>query len=489
MEVKTSFRDFLQVLFFRKNVIFTLFVTIAMGTSVATLLVTPIYEASSTLVIEKEPRPPSTIQGAEQITVPTALAVGREATEVAKTQSEIVKSRVVLRKALEALKMTNEDDREVERRVMELQRNISVTPVKETTDLINIRVQHPSPQLAADMTNAVSEAYVNWYLERQKGKASGTMLYLDKQLAKMGRELDAAESELLALKEEGGLVSVADQIRTALQRLSEFEAESRKILTEEQEIQTKLNKIRAQLSSPDEAILEASQVEADPYVETLRRKVLDLELRLATLRGKYTDESLPVIKLKEEIEAAKERLNKEFLKDATPEFSGSNPIYQSLVREMVNLEVNQEALGVRKQYVEKYLDEYRALVADLAEKEKEHNRLLREIQAKENIYVLLQNRREEAAAAESLKKEGITTVKILDRAFPPQAPLYPNKTLNIILGCLAGLVAGIGAASLFEYFDHSFKSVDDIGRFLGLPVLGSIPYGSELMKRKRKRKP
>ena len=478
MELKTSSREILQVFFHRKNVVLTLFVTIALSTIMATFLTTPMYEASATIVIEKEPVSPGTIQNAQQITVPAILSLSQEAAEMAKTQSEIIESRVVLRKALEALKMTSIDERVVEEKIAELQRNISVTPVKETTDLIRISVQNPSSQMAADMANAVAKAYVEWYLERKKGKASGMLAYLDKQLASLGKELDGTESELLALKEEGGLVSVDDQIKTALVRLSEFEADYRKIRADEEETETKLNKIRAQLSNPDAAVLATAQTASNPVVDTLRKKIVDLELQLATLRGNYTDESAPVVTMKQQIEAAKDRMNQELLRETNPEFSGDNPIYQSLVRDMVALEITQEALKVRKQYNEKYLDEYRAQVADLAEKEKEHNKLMRQIQAKENLYTLLQNRREEAVAAESLKEEGITTVKVLDPATAPQNPIRPNKPLNILIGCMAGLVTGVGTASLFEYFDHSFKNIDDIERFLGLPVLGSIPRGA-----------
>ena len=489
MELKTSSREILQVLFFRKTIIMTLFVTIALSAFVATLVMTPVFEASSTLVIEKEPPIPGTVQTPQQITVPPLLSMAEEAAELAKTQSEIIRSRVVLRKALEVLKMTSGDERTVEARISELQNNISIIPVKETTDLVRISVQHSSAQMAADMANAVAKAYVDWYVERRKGKASGTLAYLNKQLASLGKELEGTESQLVSLKEEGGLVSVEEQIKSSLLRLSEFEADYRKVVTDEEETQTKLNKIRAQLSNPDEAVLATALATSDPTVDELRRKILDLELQLTTLKGNYTDDSPPVKKKKREIEAVKESLNKELLKESTPEFAGNNPIYQSLVKDMVVLEVDQEALKVRKQYIEKYLDEYKAQVADLAEKEKEYNRLMREIQAKENVYTLLQNRREEAFAAESLKEEGITTVKILDLAVPPQEPIRPKKTLNILLGCIAGLVTGVGTAALFEYFDHSFKNVDDIERFLGLPVLGSIPREVNGRISRQKRKP
>lgn len=490
MELKTSAREILQILFFRKTIILTLFVTVSLSTFIATLLTTPIYEASSLLVIEREPPLPGAHQSAQAITVPSILSVTQESAEMAKTQSEIAKSRGVLRKALEQLKMVGGEERVVEEKVADLQRRVLVTPVKETTDLIRIRVTHSNPQMAADMANAVAKAYVEWYVERKKGKASGTLAYLDKQLVALGRELDVVESQLLALKEEGGLVSVDEQIKAALSRLSEFEAEYRKVLSEEEETEIRLNKIRAQLSSPDATVLAASRPAESPAVVTLRKKILDFELKLVNLQGTYTDESPPVKKLKEEIGAAKERLNMELLKETAPEFSGGNPIYQGLVRDMVALERDQEALKVRRQHVEKYLEEYRVQVMDLAEKEKEHDRLMREIQAKENLYTLLQNRREEAAATEALKEEGITTVKVLDLAVVPRRPIQPNKTMNMTLGCLAGMMSGIGFASLFEYFDHSFKSVDDVGRFLGLPVLASVPKGpSGKIGRRRKGRP
>ncbi|MFH1857510.1 MAG: GumC family protein [Candidatus Omnitrophota bacterium] len=477
MEVKTSFRDLLQVLFYRKNLIFTLFVTVVLGTGIATMLTTPIYESSSTLLIEKEPNLPGTVQNAQQITLPPLLSTAQEAAEMARTQSEIIKSRVVLRKALEHLKLAEGPEREVVLRVAELQKRITVTPVQDTTDLIQIRVQHPIPQTAADMSNAAAKAYVEWYIERKKGKASEAVAYLNKQLAELGKELDAVESQLLALKEEGGLVSVEEQIRTALARLSEFEAERRKALAQEEENKTKLTKIRAQLTNPDETLLAASRTASDPYVETLRRKILDLEFQLSTLKGSYTDESGPVLQLKQELEAGKDLLNKAQLQETAPEFSGNNPIYQSLVSELVSLEVEQEAVRVRKEYIERYLEEYRSQVADLAEKEKEYNYLMRQIQAKENLYMLLQNRREEAATAESLKEEGITTVMLLDPAEPSQHPIYPNPVTNLLLGCAVGLITGIGTASLVEYFDHSLKGVDDVERHLGLSVLGTIPRG------------
>jgi capsular exopolysaccharide synthesis family protein len=47
--------------------------------------------------------------------------------------------------------------------------------------------------------------------------------------------------------------------------------------------------------------------------------------------------------------------------------------------------------------------------------------------------------------------------------------------LNIALGIVVGLVVGVGLAFFIEYLDTSVKTIDDVERTLGSPVLGVIP--------------
>ncbi len=66
-------------------------------------------------------------------------------------------------------------------------------------------------------------------------------------------------------------------------------------------------------------------------------------------------------------------------------------------------------------------------------------------------------------------------VEIVDRAQPGLRPVRPNKPLNIALGIIIGLVVGVGLAFFIEYLDTSVKTIDDVERSLGAPVLGVIP--------------
>ena len=66
-------------------------------------------------------------------------------------------------------------------------------------------------------------------------------------------------------------------------------------------------------------------------------------------------------------------------------------------------------------------------------------------------------------------------VEIVDSAKVGLRPVRPNKPLNIALGIIIGLVVGVGLAFFIEYLDTSVKTIDDVERSLGSPVLGVIP--------------
>ena len=66
-------------------------------------------------------------------------------------------------------------------------------------------------------------------------------------------------------------------------------------------------------------------------------------------------------------------------------------------------------------------------------------------------------------------------VRVIDVAEVPPNPIKPNKQLNIVISFILGLMLGLGLVFLLEYLDNTIKTADDIEKYLGLAVLGSIP--------------
>ncbi|MEJ1971663.1 MAG: polysaccharide biosynthesis tyrosine autokinase [Lacunisphaera sp.] len=68
------------------------------------------------------------------------------------------------------------------------------------------------------------------------------------------------------------------------------------------------------------------------------------------------------------------------------------------------------------------------------------------------------------------------TIEILNTAEPARGASKPNWPLNISFALVFGVILGVGAAVMLEYFDTSFRNVADVESKLSLPVLGVIPY-------------
>lgn len=76
----------------------------------------------------------------------------------------------------------------------------------------------------------------------------------------------------------------------------------------------------------------------------------------------------------------------------------------------------------------------------------------------------------------TLQFEGLETIEQLDFAKVPTSPSGPNRVLYIIIGgILAGGVSTV-VVLMFEFLDKKMKSPQDIEKYLGIRLLGTIPY-------------
>lgn len=67
------------------------------------------------------------------------------------------------------------------------------------------------------------------------------------------------------------------------------------------------------------------------------------------------------------------------------------------------------------------------------------------------------------------------SVTIIQKVRLPQNPVSPNKTMNIAIAFVLGLMASIGIVILMEYMNNTFKNKDEIEKELNVPVVGVIP--------------
>jgi succinoglycan biosynthesis transport protein ExoP len=66
-------------------------------------------------------------------------------------------------------------------------------------------------------------------------------------------------------------------------------------------------------------------------------------------------------------------------------------------------------------------------------------------------------------------------VYMLEKASIPEDPVSPNKKRNIMFGLLLGVMGGIGLCFFVDYLDNTVKSSEDAQDRFHLPVIGTVP--------------
>ena len=82
----------------------------------------------------------------------------------------------------------------------------------------------------------------------------------------------------------------------------------------------------------------------------------------------------------------------------------------------------------------------------------------------------------------------IEAVNIVDYANLPEGAKSPNTKKSIVLGFMLGFILAAGIVILIRIMDDTIKTSDDVERYLGLSVLGSIPYDDNVDTAKKKKK-
>ena len=79
-------------------------------------------------------------------------------------------------------------------------------------------------------------------------------------------------------------------------------------------------------------------------------------------------------------------------------------------------------------------------------------------------------------AVQLAKLRNLPTVDQIEKAVAPLQPVRPQLSINIILGCIVGLLFAVGMIFIFEYLDDTLKTPEVAQQVLAAPVLGNITY-------------
>jgi len=345
---------------------------------------------------------------------------------------------------------------------------------KRGLDLVQIDVESPSAWEAALIANTYSHVYVAWNLESNRNQLSFVREFLEQQRKEKLNELNMAEDILKTFQQNGGIIVLEQQASQLIGQLSSFESQKNLAVIELMSSDKVLTRLRQELEKQNpqlKAYLESFSSES--YLRTLQTEIAKLEFSrdLVSQNEKINSENPVVKEYNRKIENLKAKLDEQIKIFKDGAFAASPADVRALLQKIIDEELKNSSLRISISQLDVYIKELDKRFNLLPSTGIELARLQRKRESLEKLYILVEEKYQEAIINEQSQPGNVTVV---ENARPSGNHSKPNRNLIILVGLFLGLGVSLGYVFIKNFFDNTVKTPEDIQK-RGENVLAWIP--------------
>jgi capsular exopolysaccharide synthesis family protein len=445
--------DYWQVIKNRYGVILLTLLLVFMTASVITYVMPKRFESFATIELKPRERTIDPLGGMMKYSGPTT------STQFFGTEFEKIKSRNSLSRVIDNLDLTSKwsTDRET---VLRILKGIVGTQNIRGTDLIQIRVRHTNKEDARDITAEVASSYKEYRNDLESKTQDRSVNEIRKAVRLQEDKVEERRKVLTTISRTKDIIYYGDP---EMSRGGGFEedSEATHALNSWVELEDERMNLESQVQNllkyDSEALLiYASGLDLpDNIIKSLYPQYLEQMRQIEGLKasglGNRHRTILANIRI---MERTKEQLDE--------------GVVNLRSRLQGNLELVKERLEkgeIRKRETKKDALERSIDTTDYVDAKRDF----------ETEQALLSQMKLKLVTEQIVSDLPNETIVVHDEPVISDSPVSPNVTLNLVLGAVVGLVFGVGIAFFLEYLDTSVKSLEDVERYLQVPVLAVIP--------------
>ncbi|HTH47165.1 MAG TPA: GumC family protein, partial [Candidatus Limnocylindria bacterium] len=439
-EGKLHFLDYWRIIRLRKVIILAVFLLVVITTTAVTFVLPPSYSSTARIRVERD-TPDITLFG-----MPAASSAFD--LYYLMTEFEVLKSRKILDPVIEQLDLNKKyaekakaaRDYTTQESYDILSRDLDVKQFRNTS-IIEITALSGDKQLAADIANAVARGYEEDRDRLRSAKDERGLHTLTNKLAKLDVDLKAKLAAVTKLKID---LQVPDIIDSGQDFQSLSIDEIRRLGMQKTDTETRLSQAETILnglkSVSGDVLRNAINVaHPTPQLTQLMQDLSITEVKKAALLPDFGPEHPEVKKVNDVLATINAQID-----DAVAGIMKTLELQVSADRQML--------ADIKQKFTDAKTEDAKKL-ADYAPYRNEKREFDTQRRVYEGLYA--QVTQEEINASISKK----SSVEFIDKALPGIRPVKPSKILNISLGCVAGLLLGVGLAFFIEYLDTSVKTI------------------------------
>jgi uncharacterized protein involved in exopolysaccharide biosynthesis len=474
-----TLRDLLAVIFRQRRLALMAFV-LTMVAVIAYRLIAPCYESEMKVLLRRGRVDPVVAPTPSQAEL---IRQGVTEEEV-NSEAELMHDDEILRTVVQSTGLTAEsstwfwnivgdnEEKRLARAVRRMARRLTVEPIRKTA-MIDVKYESSD----SEQTAKVLRSLANAYLERhhQVHRASGAFDFFERQVTQSRHNLETVELQLAEFTRDQGVVSASQERDMALQKLSEADADDRRTQVELAENSERIRALQAKINLlPERTLTQMRNSDNPELMQKMKARLLELELQRTDLLIEFEPSYRLVKEVEKKIAQTEASIAGEDQAPIRDQTSDLEPNHAWAKSELVKAEVEAKALGAHAAAERGLLAHYRDTAHQLGDQAIAQERLVHDLKAAEERYLLYVDKREEARIGDALDQGGILNVAIAEQPVVPELPKLSELSFGLIGLALAGTVS-VSLAFVTDYLSPAFRTPDEVVAFLRAPVLASLP--------------
>jgi capsular exopolysaccharide synthesis family protein len=326
---------------------------------------------------------------------------------------------------------------------------ITVTPKVPGTGILNVGMQTANSQMGADIINKLMQEYSYYSVEEKKKSSEQILTFIDDRLNNYGHILDSVQRIQLNYEQRHNLIDAETQLARYFNNIGESDKASieqtYKFNTAEGIDEYLKNKKNEYNNVVVPSSLGLDDITLNELVTAYNKAQIE---RQQLLDANVPPKNPAVLELGAQIEKLRISI-KENLKNIK---SSLGDVISSMRKRTNVNEAELKSMPVQ--------------IKELAE-------IKRQVETYQNLYKYLQQKKEETAITIA---SAVSNSGIINKAFPSNVPVKPNRKAIQILAILLGI--GLPALFIFigEILNDKVTTRFDIEKITSAPILGEIGH-------------
>ncbi len=350
-----------------------------------------------------------------------------------------------------------------------LRKNVKVTPFGQ--GFLEIKLQAHSPELAFNIVRTLTKIFIDESLQNEAGENKGAMDFSSQQLELYRGRLRESEARLQQFKEN----VVRSDIENSTTSTSNLEQIGSLLSSVELDLQDAKDRLAFVESRINELGVFYYPPESEE-INQLKSRLLGTTTDLSKAMLKYSWQAPEVLKLNIFIDELRSKIRNEIESNVKSQYLTEDGTNLDLIVQKVTIPIDMELLERKKIEFNRLSNLLKAKISSAPSREITLTRLESEVQTNRAIYTSLLQQAQGTEIEDALQKTSADfKFKIVEPAIKPTKPAKPNRLGIILIAMVVGIFLGFGMISMLEMVDHSFRNVEEVEKYLTLPVLGTIP--------------